>query len=741
MIDLYFEPNYGKLYEKNENGVCEVFEFSNSIGKISNMFIKREIPMKIDNGTYYDIVTPYGYGGPIINECKEGHKTELVHEYKMKFQQYCYANNIVSEFVRFHPIIENSKDFINCYDISNIRNTVGTNLVAYDDPFQSEFSKSCRKNIKKSLKEGVSYKITEKPNNVHNFKEIYYSTMNRNEADSYYYFDDEYFSKCIELLGENIILVEAIYQEKTIAIGLYFTYDKTIHIHLSGTLSEFLYLSPAYVLRYAITLWGKENGYKLIHHGGGRSNASDDSLYLFKKQFGKNTEFEFYIGRKIWNEKIYHEINQKVGVDKNTEFFPAYRCKNKVNLKLEVKAGNIMQDILIIAHFTQVPGEVGNGRFHYIAEKINKENASVEIVTTSFSHRIKKQRKVTDDQLNSISYKITMLEEPGYHKNVSLKRFYSHYRMGKRLREYLEERKKPDVIYCSVPSLDVGKIAAKYAKDNNIRFIIDVQDLWPEAFKMVFHVPVISDILYYPMQRQADYIYNAADEIVAVSQTYVNRALKVNNKCKKGYSIFLGTELSYFDRLVEDNKLIDKPENEIWLAYIGTLGSSYDLKCVIDALRILQDRGIRNIKFIVMGDGLLKFKFENYANEQGIYAEFTGRLNYGKMVGVLTACDIAVNPIRSGSAGSIINKVGDYAAAGLPVLNTQECLEYRNLVDEYKMGINCENNNSDDLSKKIMMLYSDKQFRKDMGKNNRKLAEERFDRKKSYLQILRLLGD
>ena len=58
-----------------------------------------------------------------------------------------------------------------------------------------------------------------------------------------------------------------------------------------------------------------------------------------------------------------------------------------------------------------------------------------------------------------------MLKEPGYTKNVSFKRFYSHYVMGRNLRKYLSNRKKPDVIYCAVPSLDVAKTAAKYAKN------------------------------------------------------------------------------------------------------------------------------------------------------------------------------------------------------------------------------------------------------------------------------------
>lgn len=398
---------------------------------------------------------------------------------------------------------------------------------------------------------------------------------------------------------------------------------------------------------------------------------------------------------------------------------------------------NNLKDILFITHFTQVPGEPGNSRFHCIAERINKENANIEVITTSFSHRTKTPRNVTDEQKNSLSYKLTLLYEPGYFNNVSVKRLYSHYIMGKSLKEYLNNRKKPDVIYCSVPSLSVAKVAANYAKKNNIKFIIDIQDLWPEAFRMVFNIPIISDMIFYPMRKKADFIYSTADEIIAVSQTYAERALKVNKKCKKANVVFLGTELAYFDRLAEENKIENKPYEEIWLAYIGTLGHSYDLCCVIDALSLIKNK--YNVKFIVMGDGPLRTKFKKYAEEQGINVHFTGRLDYGKMVGILSSCDIAVNPIVKGSAGSIINKHGDYAAAGLPVLNTQECLEYRQLLLEYNAGLNCENNNPADLAEKLSYLCENADLRKVMGQNSRKLAEDKFDRERNYRKILNVL--
>ncbi|MGQ3376828.1 glycosyltransferase family 4 protein [Priestia endophytica] len=397
-----------------------------------------------------------------------------------------------------------------------------------------------------------------------------------------------------------------------------------------------------------------------------------------------------------------------------------------------------MKDILIIAHFTQVPGEQGNGRFNYITDMLVSKGYKVEIVTTQFSHRFKKARKVSKEQINKLDYKLTMLRETGYKKNVSLKRFYSHHIFGKSLQKYLGERKKPDLIYCAIPSLDAGYIAAKYAKKNNIKFIIDIQDLWPEAFKLVFNVPFLSNVIFSPMSYLANYIYNVADEVIAVSQTYVDRGVNASKKLQSGTSVFLGTDLGYFDQLAIDSK-VEKPNKEVWLAYIGTLGHSYDLISVIDALHKLKLEGIRNIKFIVMGDGPLKQKFMDYAHQKNVYCEFTGRLQYPEMVRKLIKCDFAVNPISKGSAASIINKVGDYAAAGLPVLNTQESKEYRDLLDQYAAGLNCANNDYKNLADAMLKLYNDLDLTREMGNNNRRLAREKFDRKYSYELIVSII--
>lgn len=399
-----------------------------------------------------------------------------------------------------------------------------------------------------------------------------------------------------------------------------------------------------------------------------------------------------------------------------------------------------MKNIIIINQYVSMPGEKSNGRFRYLADLLaNKEN-NVELITTNFSHRDKKHRSFDENRKHTFQYKFTMLPEPGYKKNISLKRFYSHYIFSKNLRKYLNKIKKPDVIYCAVPSLDVAKEAVTYANKNNIRFILDIQDLWPEAFKMIFKIPLLKDILFYPMKKEADYIYKNANDIVAVSNTYVNRATHVNSTYKNKLTVFLGTDLEYFDKCQEENK-IHYNDGKVRIVYIGTLGHSYDLITVMEAISLLKRKGINNIKFVIMGDGPLKGKFQKYANEKDIDCDFTGRLDYPQMVGNLCSCDIAVNPIIKDSAGSIINKVGDYAAAGLPVINTQESKEYRDLVEKYKIGFNCNNKDFIDVAAKIEILINDNSRIKTMGLNNRKLAEEKFDRKKTYGYIKNLILD
>lgn len=387
--------------------------------------------------------------------------------------------------------------------------------------------------------------------------------------------------------------------------------------------------------------------------------------------------------------------------------------------------------IAIIAQYTSDFQSEENGRFTEIAKYLNKID-NVELITSSFSHSLK-QKKVC--KIQPTEYKLTLIDAPSYKKNISLQRLRSCKIFAKNIKSYLNKSKDIKLIYCAVPSLDVGKVAINFCRRKKIPMILDIQDLWPDAFYMVFDLPIVSRVLFFPLKVMADNIYRNANNIVTVSNTYLDRATRqLSHNVKNSLVAYLGTSLKNFDQF-SDGITKDNSKDLITIAYIGTLSYSYDINLVIHAIRNVQQNSNFKIKFLVMGDGPLKERFYLEAQRCSIQAIFTGKLSYPEMVRQLVSADIAVNPIVRKSAGSIINKVGDYAAAGLPVINSQECMEYRELVKEYECGINCENGNIEDFTKALFWLISHPAEREKMGINARKMAEKLFDRDQSYQEI------
>ena len=398
----------------------------------------------------------------------------------------------------------------------------------------------------------------------------------------------------------------------------------------------------------------------------------------------------------------------------------------------------LKKDILLIANYWHFEEEKASSRYRSFADILCKEY-DLEVVTSTFCHLKKSQRDEEKLKLDKLAYKMTLKHEKGYPKNICIERIASYTQFGKNVLKYLESRKKPDLIIVSVPSLAVADYVTKFAKENGIPVIVDIQDLWPEAFKMALDIPVVSDVLFFPMKKQAERIYRNASEIMAVSDTYVNVGKKQNPDCE-GLSIYIGTD----SELVKEKTAgitVEKPQNEFWIGYCGALGHSYDIKCCISAIKMLQDKGINNIIFKVMGDGVLKSDFEKFANDQGVACDFTGLLEYGKMMRTLEVCNIAVNPIIGKSVSSIINKVSDYAAAGVPVVNTQNSPEYRELLEQYNVGINVENGNVNEMAEAILKLYNSPESIEQMRLNSYRLFEEKFDRIKTYPQLINKINE
>src|SRR5690606_41358135 len=90
LSDIYFETAYGQLYEKIENGKCEVFHYIGEEGEVRHLYIKKEIQFRLEGEVYYDLETPYGYGGTLTIQVKEAGKVRLVKTLQHDHEQHYF---------------------------------------------------------------------------------------------------------------------------------------------------------------------------------------------------------------------------------------------------------------------------------------------------------------------------------------------------------------------------------------------------------------------------------------------------------------------------------------------------------------------------------------------------------------------------------------------------------------------------------------------------------------------------
>lgn len=269
--------------------------------------------------------------------------------------------------------------------------------------------------------------------------------------------------------------------------------------------------------------------------------------------------------------------------------------------------------------------------------------------------------------------------------------------------------------------------------------IVDVEDLWPEAMRMVLDVPIISDLLFFPFSHYAKQAYRNADAVVGSSDTYRDEPLKYGVRPKKSKTVYVGTDLRDFDRGAAEaaDRVPEKPEDEFWVTYAGTLGTSYDIPTLIDAAALLQKRG-DPVTVQLLGDGPLAEAFRAQAKNSGADVRFAGFLPHGEMAAYLCRSDLTVNSLVSKAAQSIVSKIGDYLAAGVPMINTGLDPEFCNKTAADGFGVNVPPEDASALADAIAGLKRDKAAREEMGRRAREICEAQFDREHTYTGLVQL---
>lgn len=405
-----------------------------------------------------------------------------------------------------------------------------------------------------------------------------------------------------------------------------------------------------------------------------------------------------------------------------------------------------MRKIAVITMGVRLEGEKGYTRFRYLCEFLTDAGYQVDLITTTFQHWKKAQRNIGKIKQENYTFGLKFIYEPGYKKNVDLKRILSHRTAAKNLAALLEQEGDYDLLYAEIPPNDVAYAAAAYARRKGIPFVADVNDLWPEAMRMVLDIPIVSSVLFYPLKRDAEKVYSLVSGVVGTSDEYRDRPFKNQRREVPKATVYVGNEITVFDEGAKKNEaaVIKGPE-EFWVTYAGTIGTSYDIRTMVLAAEELVKRGRSNIKMKILGGGPMKDELEALARDKKIKnVEFAGYAPYDKMAAYLKKSDILVNSFVKKAPQSIVTKIGDYLAAGKPMINTCMSPEFRKKVEQDGFGVNIMPEDTSILADAIEDLYKNEEKRLAMGRKARQIAKEQFDRPRSYQKIeelIRLLID
>lgn len=320
--DVYYLSGYVKAFQIHGDGEPLLFYFENDVCRGINVVMKRDIALdkhfegKLEKNKYYDFATPYGYGGWLI----EGSDTdELFNEY----EHWCNNNNVISEFVRFHPVLKNHVYSINRYQIIPLGETVAIDI-ANKESIWVNFNPKNRNVIRKAINSGIEIKHGLNKDLLSNFKAIYDKTMDKDNADDYYYFKESFYESILEDLKDNATIFYAELNGTIVASSIIIFANNKLNYHLSGSLREYQHLAPSNLLLWKAAEWGNDLDCATFHLGGG-VGSEEDSLFRFKKAFYRGELCRYHIGKKIFNEKLYSELVLSRTDSIKSSYFPEYR--------------------------------------------------------------------------------------------------------------------------------------------------------------------------------------------------------------------------------------------------------------------------------------------------------------------------------------------------------------------------------------------------------------------------------
>ncbi|MGD8450994.1 MAG: glycosyltransferase family 4 protein [Phycisphaerae bacterium] len=303
-----------------------------------------------------------------------------------------------------------------------------------------------------------------------------------------------------------------------------------------------------------------------------------------------------------------------------------------------------------------------------------------------------------------------------------------------------------DIVLATSTPLTVGIPGMKGARRLGVPFVFEVRDLWPE---IPIEIGIVRNpLLKWYLRRMERRIYFAAHRVIALAPGIKDGVCRTGYPAEQVSMIPNGSDIELFqpsDEPLRDERFGDP--DDFRLVFTGAHGLANGLDVVLDAAGELKRRGVRGVRFVMIGQGREKERLQERSRQEGLdgLMSWVPPMPKEELAAVLPRMDVGLMILKNLPAfyyGTSPNKFFDYIACGLPVLNNYPGW-LADMIGEHECGRVVPPADTGAFADAVLWLREHAAERREMGRQARALAEARFARgllAEQFVDVLEQVG-
>jgi glycosyltransferase involved in cell wall biosynthesis len=375
------------------------------------------------------------------------------------------------------------------------------------------------------------------------------------------------------------------------------------------------------------------------------------------------------------------------------------------------------------------------------AQELARRGHEVLWWSSTFDHTHKRQRSDHDETVRvSDRLELRLIHARAYNANISVDRLVNHHQIARgfeRIARTVPVEELPDLIFATMPTVELAAAAAQFGRARGIPVIVDVRDLHPDIYLSL--VPSVArplaKLALTPLYRDLRTALRLATGLIAIAPSFLEWALRhAERSIAPTDRVF---PLAYPELDVTGEAVaaagaalrqagVRTDRKILW--YVGTFNRWIDLDTVIKAAAILDAQGRDDIQFVLSGSGGFDAEWRRQAAPLSNVV-FTGWIDIPKIAYMRGIASAGLAPYQPGFL-TVGNKLFEYMAGGLPILLSIGG-DAKDIIEQHDAGIAYEGKNPDSLvAAAIAMLADDVQAR--MAANSLRAYRDHYSAEKVY---------